>query len=226
MAQKAGDQQGLAKDGAKATYDRLSNDRSPYLTRAEKNAQYTSPSSFPKGSDDGSTEYKTPYQSVGARGLNNLASKMLLSQMPIGEPFFKLAINEYALKQVQQPEVIQQASIGLSMVERIAMRYMEGAAFRPTIFELMKQLLISGNGLLYLPPGKQSIKLYRLGNFVVERSSTGDVIQLVTKETTAYITLPPEIQNEIGPNDNLTEKIDNQGAGALIGGPKLPDYEP
>lgn len=25
---------------------------------------------------------------------------------------------------------------------------------------------------------------------------------------------------------NVTEKIDNQGAGALIGGPKLPDYEP
>ena len=24
----------------------------------------------------------------------------------------------------------------------------------------------------------------------------------------------------------VTEKIENQGAGALLGGPKLPDYEP
>ena len=25
---------------------------------------------------------------------------------------------------------------------------------------------------------------------------------------------------------SVTEKIDNQGAGALLGGPKLPDYKP
>jgi phospholipid/cholesterol/gamma-HCH transport system substrate-binding protein len=25
---------------------------------------------------------------------------------------------------------------------------------------------------------------------------------------------------------NVTEKVDDQGAGALIGGPKLPDYKP
>lgn len=53
----AGDRTGLDKEGAAVTYQRLSNDRAPYITRAETNAQYTIPSAFPKGSDNGSTDW-------------------------------------------------------------------------------------------------------------------------------------------------------------------------
>lgn len=195
---EAGDKTGLAAEGAKAVYDRLANDRAPYITRAENNATYTVPSVFPKESDNGSTNYSTPYQSVGARGLNNLASKLLLAMFPVGEPFFKLNINEFSLKQVGDQEVIQQAQIGLSLVERVAMRYIEGAGFRPTVFELAKQLLVSGNGLLYIPPGEQKVKLYKLQAYVVERDTLGSVIQTVTKDTMSAITLPKETQEAIG----------------------------
>lgn len=195
---EAGDKSGLAVEGAKAVYDRLVNDRAPYITRAEKNAQYTVPSVFPKESDNGSTNFVTPYQSVGARGLNNLASKLLLSLFPVGEPFFKLNINEFALKQVGDPEVLQQAQIGLSLVERVAMRYIEGAGFRPTVFELAKQLLVAGNGLLYLPPQEQKVKLYKLQAYVVERDTLGGVIQTVTKDTMAAVNLPEDIRDALG----------------------------
>lgn len=193
---EAGDKTGLDSVGAKGTYDRLSNDRAPYITRAEANAAVTIPSVFPKESDNGSTNFPTPYQSVGARGVNNLAAKMLLAQFPVGEPFFKLAINEFALKQVGDPEVIQQAQIGLSIVERVAMRYVEGSAYRPTVFELMKQLVVCGNGLIYMPPGEQALKLYRLQSYVVERDSIGRVLQVITKDTQAAITLPEEVRME------------------------------
>lgn len=193
---EAGDKSGLDSVGAKGTYDRLSNDRAPYITRAEANAAVTIPSVFPKESDNGSTNFPTPYQSVGARGVNNLAAKMLLAQFPVGEPFLKLTINEFALKQVGDPEVLQQAQIGLSLVERVAMRYVEAAAYRPTVFELMKQLVVAGNGLIYMPPGEQAIKLYRLQSYVVERDSIGKVLQVITKDTQAAITLSEEIRTE------------------------------
>lgn len=207
---EAGAKTGLALEGAKAVYDRLANDRAPYITRAENNAKYTVPSVFPKESDSGSTNFPTPYQSIGARGLNNLASKLLLALFPVGEPFFKLNINEFALKQLGDAEVLQQAQIGLSLVERVAMRYIEGAGYRPTIFELAKQLLVAGNGLLYMPPQEQKIKLYKLLSYVVERDTLGGVIQICTKDSMAAINLPEEIRNglDIDLDKNPGQKID------------------
>lgn len=204
----AGDRSGLDSEGAKTTYERLSNDRAPYIQRAETNAQYTIPSAFPKGSDNASTDYDTPYQSVGARGLNNMASKMLLSQFPVGDPFFKLTINEYLLKQVGDEEVVQSASMGLSLVERVAMRYLEGANFRPTAFEAMKQLLVCGNGMLFMPPGEQAVKLYRLQHYVIERDTIGRVLQGITKDEMAWITLPEEVQKVVDDPETPAEKVE------------------
>ena len=80
-------------EGAKVTYDKLTTDRDPYTQRAEKCATYTIPMLFPKESDDGGTNYTTPYNSVGARGLNNLASKLLLALLPPNQPFFRLGLD-------------------------------------------------------------------------------------------------------------------------------------
>lgn len=203
---KPGERSGLAVDGAKVVYDRLANERAPYVTRAENNATYTIPAVFPKESDNGSTNYATPYQSVGARGVNNLAAKMLLSLFPVGEPFFKLAINEFALKQVGDTEVVQQANIGLSLVERVAMRYVEAAAIRPTAYEGMKQLLVAGNFLWYMPPGEQVMRLYRLTSYVLERDSNGGVIQGVTKESVAAINLPEDIRAMVDSAEDTPNK--------------------
>ena len=81
-------------ESAKAVYDRLETDRKPYVTRAENCATYTIPALFPKDTDNGSTDYDTPYQSVGARGVNNLASKLGLALFPPNSPFFRLSVRD------------------------------------------------------------------------------------------------------------------------------------
>lgn len=91
--------EGLAKDGAKAVYERLKNTRNDYITRAEDCAKLTIPSLFPKDSDNSGTKYTTPWQSIGARGINNLSAKIMLALFPVGAPFFKLNISEMELKQ-------------------------------------------------------------------------------------------------------------------------------
>ena len=84
-------------EGAKTTYDKLTTDRDPYTQRAEKCATYTIPMLFPKESDDGGTNYSTPYNSVGARGLNNLASKLLLSLLILFYILFYLLLRYYSI---------------------------------------------------------------------------------------------------------------------------------
>lgn len=192
-----GDRSGFDAEGAKVTYDRLVNDRAPYTTRAEKNAEYTIPSLFPKASDNASTDYVTPYQSVGARGNNNLAAKMVLSTLPVGQPFYKLGMSEFDLKSTGDPNVAVQAQLGLSMIERIGMAYLEAAQLRPTTSELFKQLLVAGNGLLVLLPGEMKMKLYRLNAYVVERDASGTVLQIIMRDLVAYAALPEEVKSAI-----------------------------
>lgn len=206
--------EGLAAEGAAAVYERLKNDRNDYITRAESCAQYTIPSLFPKDSDNGGTNYTTPWQSIGARGVNNLAAKIMLALFPVGAPFFKLNISEMELKQmVTDPNALQDVAQGLSMVERIVLNYMEANAYRPTLFEAVRQLILSGNILLYLPSPdelgdgmKAGLKAYRLSSYVVERDGFDNVLQIVTEDKIAAIALPEDLKSIVeGTGLNIAE---------------------
>lgn len=193
--------EGLAEEGAKAVYERLKNDRAPYETRAENCAQYTIPSLFPKSSDGASTDYTTPWQAVGARGLNNLASKLMLALFPM-QTWMKLTISEYEAKQLlDDPEGLAKVDEGLSMVERIIMNYIESNSYRVTLFEALKQLVVAGNVLLYMPEpesGKYNpMKLYRLSSYVVQRDAYGNVLQIVTRDQIAFGALPEDVRKAV-----------------------------
>lgn len=194
---------GFAEEGAKAVYDRLKNDRQPYETRAENCAQYTIPSLFPKDSDNSSTDYTTPWQAVGARGLNNLASKLMLALFPM-QTWMKLTISEFEAKSlVGDAEGLAKVDEGLSMVERIIMNYIESNSYRVTLFECLKQLVVAGNALLYIPEPEGSdssynpMKLYRLSSYVVQRDAYGNVLQLVTRDQIAFGALPEDVRQSI-----------------------------
>ncbi|AWD92512.1 head to tail joining protein [Pectobacterium phage Jarilo] len=195
---------GFGEEGAKQTYDKLKNDRQPYETRAENCATYTIPSLFPKDSDNASTDYTTPWQAVGARGLNNLASKLMLALFPM-QTWMKLTISEFEAKNlVGDNEGLAKVDEGLSMVERIIMNYIESNSYRVTIFECMKQLVVAGNALLYLPaPGENSttkynpMKLYRLSSYVVQRDAYGNVLQIVTRDRIAFGALPEDVRTTV-----------------------------
>ena len=182
------------KETAKALYERLKSDREPYKTRAEDCAKYTIPALFPKEMDNGSTDYETPYQSVGARGVNNLASKLLLALFPANAPFFRLSVRDDVMDYLQQePQVKQEVEQKLVQIEQTIQRYIESNQIRVTIHEALKQLVVAGNCLLFLPPKEGGIKLYRLNNYVVQRDAMGHVIQLVTVDRLSVATIPEDV---------------------------------
>lgn len=203
---------GFGANGAKATYDKLVADRAPYETRAENCAQYTIPALFPKASDNASTDYTTPWQAVGARGLNNLASKLMLALFPLA-PWMRLTISEFQAKQLlSDPAGLAKVDEGLSMVERILMAYMESNGYRPTFFEALKQLVVAGNCLLYIKEPEEAKfnppKLYKLSQYVCQRDPFGNVLQGVTLDRVAYAALPEDVRSSLDGDREPDEEIE------------------
>lgn len=184
---------------AKSRYAKLEGDRQPYTDRAEKCAKYTIPMAFPKSTDSSSTNYETPYQSIGARGVNNLTSKLMLALFPPNAPFFRLALGDDVANALENdPATKQQWEEALSKLERKITSYMETHQIRTTANEALLQLVIAGNVLVFLPPAEGGMRLYRLNSYVLSRDGIGNVLEIIAKESIAYGALPPEAQSALG----------------------------
>lgn len=196
-------QQAGVRTTAKQLYAKLESTRKPYTDRAEKCAELTIPMAFPKDSDTSSTKYETPYQSIGARGVNNLTSKLMLALFPPNAPFFRLSLGDDIRAQIgDDPQTQQEWESALSSIERRITTYMEAHQMRVTMNEGMTQLILTGNVLLFLPPKEGGMKLYRLNSYCLSRDGIGNTTEIVTKESIAYGALPPEAQRCIE-GDNI-----------------------
>ena len=56
----------------KELYERLEFDRQQFLNRARQCSELTLPTLIPPAGHTSSTQYRTPWQSIGSRGVNNL----------------------------------------------------------------------------------------------------------------------------------------------------------
>ena len=87
---------------AKERYETLKQDRQYFLDRARECSELTIPSLIPDEGFTKSSDLYNPFQSVGARGVNNLASKLLLLLLPPNAPFFRLQVSGDAKKEMEQ----------------------------------------------------------------------------------------------------------------------------
>lgn len=182
---------------AEQRYGELATLRSPFLLRARVSAELTVPSLMPPEGHTGTTELITPYQSVGARGLNNLAVRMLLALLPPNSPFFKLQIDDFVLSELTGREDMRaEMEEGLSAIERAVQGEVETSAIRVPAFEMLKQLLNSGNVLLHFPK-KGGMRVFRLDTYVCKRDPFGNPLEIILKESVAFSTLPPEIRQKL-----------------------------
>lgn len=183
-------------------YERLAGDRFFYLQQAEQSARLTIPSLFPHAGDRSKrrpAHLRDPWQGLGARGVNNLASKLLLSMLPTRTTFFRYRLEESLLQQLKAAgddgvnEELSQAERALVERERAIVREVERQSIRPQAFEAMKHLLVAGNILIYfLPQG--GIKLFHLDRYVVKRGAAGEVLEIVIQEDVPEETLPERLK--------------------------------
>ena len=177
-------------EALKGRYDQLLTLRNPYLDRARECAKLTIPSLMPLEGHTGSTKLTTPYQALGARGVNNLAAKLLLALLPPNSPFFRLQIDDFMLEKLTQKEGMRSAvEEALNRIERSVMNQIETSALRTGCFEALKQLLVTGNVLLFLPP-EGGLKVFRLDRYVSKRDPMGNILEIVTRENISPMELP------------------------------------
>lgn len=192
---------------AKQTYTKLKTSRDPYTQRAESNAKLTIPALFPKENDNEQTKYEQPFQSVGARGINNLSSKLNLALFPPNERFFRLGISTTDLQAIGvDEEKLAELDQALMRIEERVNRYIEDNQIRITINECLLQLLIAGNCLLFLPPAEGGARMYTMRQYVIRRDPMGNVLQIVTVDKVAKMALPEDVQAIVAenkPEDNI-----------------------
>ena len=184
---------------AKSRYDNLSSDRSQFLTEAEDATKLTLPYLI-RGHEDyqkGMKQLKTPWQSVGAKGVVALASKLSLSLVPPQTSFFKLQLDESQLGEEFGPEIKSELDLSFAKIERTILDAIAASDDRVVIHQALQHLVVGGNALIFM--GKQGLKLYPLNRFVVERDGNGNVIEIITKE---------RIDSELIPNYTPSKKQD------------------
>src|SRR3546814_13473507 len=81
---------------AKARYGQLSSARNTALERARSNSKLTIPGLVPDDGQDSKASFEQPYQSLGARCVNNLAAWLLVSLFPPDTTFARMRIHEAA----------------------------------------------------------------------------------------------------------------------------------
>ena len=189
---------------AKSRYDNLSSDRSQFLTEAEDATKLTLPYLI-RGHeeyDKGMKQLKTPWQSVGAKGVVALASKLSLSLVPPQTSFFKLQLDESQLGEEFEPQVKSELDLSFAKIERTILDAIAASDDRVVIHQALQHLVVGGNALIFM--AKTGLKLYPLNRYVIERDGNGDVIEIITKE---------RINKDLIPNydakDTVTDEEDD-----------------
>ena len=181
------------KHSAQAKYMMLQADREDYLDSGRQSARLTLPYIL---TDDGHVQggvLPTPWQSVGSKGVNVLASKLMLSLFPVNTSFFKLQINDAEIDNLGMDEQARsEIDLSLSRIERIVTQDIAESSDRVHLEMAMKHLIVTGNALLY--QGKKNLKLYPLDRYVVSRDGDGNVMEIVTEEQIDRSLLPEEFQ--------------------------------
>ena len=166
---------------AEARYHQLEQSRQSYLDRARDCSLLTIPSLIPQDAHNETSDLYTPFQGIGARGVNNLASKLSLALMPPNSPFFRFMVEPYTLKDLAEDEAARtQIEQQLGEYERAVMSEIETSGDRVAVHEALKHLIVGGNVLLHIGPEKT--RVIHLDSYAVSRAPNGEVLEIVTVE--------------------------------------------
>ena len=179
----------------KARWQKLDGERTSVLDRAKACAELTIPSLIVDTSHTETTDLDTPYQSLGSRAVNNLASKLLLSLLPPNAPFFRFVPDKVAMVEMSQgdPNIEAQVNQQLADIELALKAQIEREALRVPLFHALKLLVATGNSLVYRDKSGKT-KVFNLNNYVVKRSTNGVIQEIITKESISPLDLPQDMQ--------------------------------
>lgn len=167
---------------ARMCYDRLASNRNSFLSTAVDCSELTLPYLLTEDTSSVNSRKRLPlpWQSVGAKAVVTLASKLMLALLPPQTSFFKLQVRDDKLGEMDSPEIRSELDLSFSKIERIIMDYIAASNDRVVVHQAIKHLIVSGNALIFM--GKDGLKNFPLNRFVINRDGNGNVLEIVTKE--------------------------------------------
>jgi hypothetical protein len=188
---------------AESRWTRLQSKRHAVLERARDCAALTIPALVPPEGHDDNNVLPTPYQSLGARGVNNVASKLLMSLFPPGASFLRLSVDPKT--KAMLGDAAKEIEDKLAEHEKLIANKIETMAARPTLFEIFKHLVAAGNCLMHMKAG--TMRMFRLDQYCISRRADGTPVEAVIKETVVASTLSDEIRTACEITDKKDENI-------------------
>ena len=167
---------------ARDRYSQLTKGRTQFLHTAVECSRLTLPYLVQEDLSSRPEHQKlhTPWQSVGAKSVVNLAAKLMLALLPPQTSFFKMQIRDDKLGVEFPPEVRSELDLSFAKMERMVMDYISASSERVVVHQALKHLIVSGNALIFM--GKDGLKNYPLQRYVVNRDGNGNICEIVTKE--------------------------------------------
>ncbi len=188
-------------------FNQLHLTKTSIMTRCVDYATWTLPGMFPRIGLTQNIEYQQSVESLGARGVNHLSNKLVLTLFQPSTPFFRIRIasKEAILLQKMADSGDQQAltvlknmDTVLAEAEQEAMSKLDYNRYRTEATTACKQLIITGNALLYHPEGtKERVHVYSLRDYCVLRDLSGEPIEIITRDNKAFCTFHDDVKNQL-----------------------------
>jgi hypothetical protein len=184
---------------AKERFSALDGKRRTMLKRHERYAAWTLPKvCLPDSNNENYDDVSHDYQSVGAQSVNHLTNKLMLALFAPSRPCMRLDAtpktkDALAAAANGDPAVIASVAQQVTAAEKEATNLLDRRKLRPKLYEVIKNLIITGNVLLILD--KETIRAKGIKQYVVRRKSDGSVREIVTREPMAFDELEQDVQD-------------------------------
>ena len=195
-------------------YAQLEGDRNHYLQRARSAAALTLPYLIPQSdstSHNQSETYPLPWNGIGARGVHNIASRLVLALLPPTETFFRFTFDD--LKRAAEEQQMIQAGADpneiakaktefdstLALMERAVLRSIETSNDRVAVLEMLQHLIVGGNVLGYV--GTKGLRAFHLNRYVLRRDPMGSPLEAIVCEELSAASLPKVVADVIAEID-------------------------
>ena len=207
--------QGLKKGRAEVRYNQLRTYRDTWLERARRAARLTIPSLIPDSDEiltEAAQEQQLPYNGIGALGVNNLCSRLLLALLPLSG-LIRLTKDEVAQAREDAMAVAEGATEEdlaaqkieiektLALLDRAIERTLSTGSDRVSLFEGLMHLIVGGNAMLYR--SATAMKCFHLNKYVLLRDPMGQPVEAVACETYLYASLNPRLKAVLDEADKL-----------------------
>lgn len=182
----------------KAMFMQMDSTRTAFLSRCEEYAKWTIPATFPLAGEE-NQELMNAWHAVGARLVNNLSNKMMMALFSPSRPFFRLMMDDQLKAEVMAKTQATEAQIdeALSKAERKGFLKMGKWRLRTSLTMLMQQLVVVGNGLLFVDTTNNASQAYSLRDYVVKRDLSGTPLVTITRDRKHPRTVPEHLQKYI-----------------------------